>query len=101
MRLIHSCFVRNEEHCIASMLESVMPYVDDSYIIIDDRTTDRTEEIANDFGCHTKRIKFENFGKLNNTLMWWINDKADWSFGLAPDELITQELGNILRQLIN
>jgi len=50
-KLIHSCFVKDEEHCIAMMLESVLPYVEESYIVIDDRTIDSTEEIAKSYGC--------------------------------------------------
>lgn len=101
MKLIHSCFVKDEEHCIGMMLESILPYVEESYILIDDRTTDDTEKIAKSYGCYTKRVTFENFGKFKNTLMYWINNKADWSFGLAPDELITSDFGKELSRIIS
>jgi glycosyltransferase involved in cell wall biosynthesis len=83
------------------MLDSVLPYVDESYIIIDDRTTDNTEEIAKSYGCHTKHVKFENFGKFGNTLKKWISEKSDWYIGIAPDETIGPKLGEQLRPLIN
>jgi glycosyltransferase involved in cell wall biosynthesis len=100
MKLIHATVVKNEEHCIADMLETVLPYVDESYIMIDDRTTDKTEEIAKSYGCHTKHVKFENFAKMGNSLRLWINGKSDWYIGIAPDEKIMSDFGEMLKPLI-
>ena len=99
VKIVHSAFVRNEEHCIEKMLESILPYVDGSYILIDDRTTDNTQAIAERMGCITKPIKFENFSKTKNTLLKWLNDKTDFTMGLAPDETIGPELGIRLRPM--
>ena len=33
--------------------------------------------------------------------MYWIRDKADWSFGLAADELITPSFGYELKHIVN
>jgi glycosyltransferase involved in cell wall biosynthesis len=101
LKLIHATLVRNESHCIADMLETVLPYVDESYIMIDDRTTDNTEEIAKSYGCHTMPATFENFAKFGNTLRKWISGKSDWYIGIAPDEKIGPELGQVLKDLIN
>jgi glycosyltransferase involved in cell wall biosynthesis len=100
MKLIHATLVRNEEHCIADMLETVLPHVDESYIMIDDRTTDRTEEIARSYGCNIEYATFENFGKFGNTLRKWISGKSDWFIGIASDEKITKEFGEMLKPLI-
>lgn len=100
-KLIHATFVRNESHDIEMMLETVLPYVEDSYIMIDDRTTDNTKKLVEDMGCHTKLFKFENFGKAKNTLYQWIAGKSDWVFGLAPDEKIMPEFGENLLELLN
>lgn len=99
IKLIHSTFAKDESYCIANMLESVLPYVDESYILFDDRCNEETLKVVESFGCHIKMAKLENFGKFKNIQLEWINDKADWVFGLAPDETITEELGRRLRQL--
>ena len=98
-RVVHSAFVRDEAHCIDVMLKSILPYVDDSYLLIDDRTIDNTKEIAEDMGCNTKMVRFENFSKTKNTLLKWLNDKADFTMGLAPDETIEPKLGEQLRPM--
>lgn len=100
LKLIHATVVRNEEHCIENMLESVLPYVDESYVLVDDRTTDRTKEILEDYGCNIALGHFVNFSKFGNTLRKWISDKSDWYFGLAADETISSEFGQSLRPLI-
>jgi len=100
IKLIHTTLARDEAHCIGMMLESVLPYVDDSYILIDDRTTDETAKIAESFGCHIKEGRFENFGKFKNMSLKWISGKSDWLFGLAPDETITNDFGNKLVQIV-
>lgn len=101
LKLIHATLVRDEEHCIDRMLKSVLPYVDESYVMIDDRTTDRTEEIVRSYGCHIKYAKFENFAKFGNTLRKWISGKSDWYIGIAADETISEDFGEMLRPLIN
>jgi len=99
-KLISANFVKNEAHCIEKMLDSVQPYVDESYVIIDDTTTDNTKEIAESLGCKTKFFKFENFGKTWNTLLYWLKGKSDWTLFIAPDECITPEFGEKLAPLI-
>lgn len=100
-KLIHITFVKNEEHCIRNSLESVLPYVDDSYILIDDTTTDNTKYICDSMGCHTKYFKFENFGKAWNTLLCWVSGMGGWLFSIAPDERINKDFGEMLRPLFN
>ena len=92
-KLIHAVFVKNESHCISRMLDSVLPFVSESYIMIDDKTTDNTAEIVRSYGCHIKYYTFNNFGKAQNTMYAWVSGKSDWIFGLAPDETISKELG--------
>lgn len=100
-KLIHSVFVKNEAHCISNMLESILPYVGASYILVDDTTTDNTREIAKSHGCNVKDFKFENFGKAQNTLFSWVKDCSYWSFNMAPDETISKSFGENLLKLID
>ncbi len=99
-KLIHAIFVKDEEHCIDIMLDSVLPYVDESYIMIDDRTTDNTKKIVEARGCHTKMFTFNNFSKTKNTLLKWVNDKTDWIIGIAPDETVDPGFWKALRTLL-
>lgn len=98
--LIHATFVKDESHDIEMMLETILPYVDGSYVMIDDRTKDNTKELAEAMGCHTKLFRFENFGKTKNTLYDWVSGKSDWVFGLAPDEKITPDFGEELKVFV-
>jgi glycosyltransferase involved in cell wall biosynthesis len=98
--LVHGTFVKNEAHTIGKMLDSVLPYVKNSYILVDDTTTDDTVEIAQSYGCLVKTYKFENFGKAQNILLKWMNGSADWFFDLAPDETISPEFGEMLWALL-
>jgi glycosyltransferase involved in cell wall biosynthesis len=79
------------------MLKSICPYVDASYIMVDDRSADRTEEILLDYGCSIRKFSFENFSKVQNGLLKWAAASGDWAFRLPPDELITPEYGEKLR----
>jgi len=100
-KLIHAIFVKDEAHCINNMLDTVLPFVDESYIMIDDRTTDNTKELVEARGCNTMLFKFNNFAKTKNTLLNWVNDKTDWLIGIAPDETISDGFGLMLRELID
>lgn len=99
-KLIHATLVRDEEHCIENMLKSVLPHVEESYVMIDDRTSDRTEEILKDYGCNIMWAKFENFAKFGNTLKKWISNKSDWYIGIAADETINPDFGELLHKII-
>ena len=101
LKIISANFVKDEAHCIDRMFDSVLPYVDESYVIIDDRTTDNTKEICEARGCNTKYFKFENFGKTWNTLLDWVSGKGDWIIFISPDETIDPMFGESLLPLAN
>lgn len=100
VKLIHYTFARNEAHCVGRMLDSVLRFVSESYIIVDDRTTDETVKIIEEHGGHYKYFKFFNFGKTQNTVLEWLSGKSDWVFGLAPDELILSDFGAAMVELV-
>jgi hypothetical protein len=99
MRIISGNFVKNEAHCIETMLDSVQPYVDESYVLVDRETTDDTFEICKRRGCHVDYFDFENFSKVWNTLFYWMKGKSEWSIFIAPDETIAPELGKMLKPM--
>jgi len=100
MRLSMVSFVKNEEHCIEFMLKSIMPFVDAGYILIDDLTTDRTEEICKDYGCEIRKFAFANFGKLRNTSLAWMKEVSDWHILLGGDEIFDSKSGPLLRNKV-
>ena len=101
MRLALSSFLHNEEHCVEYMLKNTLPFVDGAYILIDDRTGDKTEEICLDYGCEVKHFKFENFGKLRNMSMAWLKETSDWHLLLGGDEILDLSSGPLLRDIIS
>jgi hypothetical protein len=98
-KIISANFVKNEAHCIEMMLDSVQPYVSESYVLIDRATTDNTKEICEARGCITGYFDFENFGKVWNTLLYEIKGKSDWTIFIAPDETINPDFGEMLYPL--
>jgi len=99
-KLISANFMKNEAHCVNMMLDSVLPYVAESYVIIDDTTTDNTKEICDARGCHTKLFTFKNFGRTWNNLLNWISGKSDWTIFIAPDENIDPDFGEHILKII-
>ena len=100
-RLVHISFARDEDYCIESMLQSILPYVEASYVMLDDRSSDKTEDILIDYGCNVQKFTFENFGKDQNRLLKWAADEGDWAFRLPPDEIITPEYGEKLLSTVS
>jgi glycosyltransferase involved in cell wall biosynthesis len=79
-------------------LESIVPYVDESLILIDDRTTDATREIAQEYGCRTLDFRFENFAKARNKMIFECS--GDWVFSLDLDEWISIDFVQKAKSLI-
>jgi len=101
IKVISANFVKNEAHCIERMLDGVQPYVSESYVLIDRETTDNTKEICEARGCIVDYFDFENFSKVWNQLLYWVNDKSDWTVFIAPDETIDKNFGEMLVPLAN
>lgn len=99
-KLISANFMKNEAHCVKMMLDSVQPYVEESYVLIDDTTTDNTKAICESHGCITKEFKFENFAKTWNILFNWVSGKGDWVLLIAPDETIDPSFGEGVLNLV-
>jgi glycosyltransferase involved in cell wall biosynthesis len=81
------------------MLESVLPHVDSSYVLVDDRTTDETISVCERMGCRVALHTFENCGKSENRLLKRVAPGADWMFLLFADETASPRLGARLRWL--
>src|SRR3990167_2475987 len=90
---------RNEEENIGRCLASVKDIADE-IIIMDEFSTDRTEEIAKSYGAKVFKVKHEPiFHKTKQKAL----EKAtgDWILQLDSDEEVTPALGNEILSTIN
>lgn len=80
--------VKNEERCLARCLESVKPWVDEM-IVLDTGSTDRTKEIAREFGATVYERRWTNdFAAARNAAL--AKSDADWNLVLDADEWIVE-----------
>jgi tetratricopeptide (TPR) repeat protein len=90
--------VKNEEKFLEGCLESVRDWVDE-IVIVDTGSTDRTQEIAQQFGAKVSRFEWcDDFSAARNYSL----DQAtgDWALWLDADERLTAESGRAMRALI-
>ena len=87
--------VRDEETLLPTLLEQVKPYVSEMVIVVDDRTTDRTEQIAKAYGAQVYRYRLDHdFAKARNYGLGMVS--APWVLWLDADELLSPELAEWL-----
>ena len=88
-----SQIVKNEEHVITRMLNSIKPIVD--YLtFVDTGSTDKTIETIknwakeNDIPCDVYEREFDNFENCRNYAMEMAKGKTDYCFWLDADEVL-------------
>ncbi len=90
---------KNEEVNLPDCLESVKGFAK-RCVVIDSGSTDRTENIANEFGADFYYHPFENYARQFN----WGLDNTDiatrWTFRLDADERLTPALCDELSKLM-
>jgi glycosyltransferase involved in cell wall biosynthesis len=89
----------NEEKHIARTLQSLHGVIEDIVVVIDDKTTDKTEEIAQRLGAKTIQKKFENYGEQKQFAVEQTN--GSWVLNIDADEAIDDVLKSELLQLKN
>jgi len=90
--------VKNEEDNLARCLKSVKSIADE-IIVFDDGSTDDTIAIANKFGA--KVTKYQRKGNFHETKQQAINAAScTWVLQLDADEVVTQELANEIKEVI-
>jgi glycosyltransferase involved in cell wall biosynthesis len=80
----------NEENNLPSCLESVS-WSDDIHVL-DSYSSDRTVEIARNYGAHIWFRKFDSFAQHQNWALSNITFKHPWIFYLDADERVTSKL---------
>lgn len=81
---------KNEELNLEECLKSIR-FCDDIWIL-DSGSTDRTLEIAKNYGCHILARPFDNFGNQRNYAIDTADFKYQWVFDLDADERFTGPL---------
>ena len=87
---------RNEEANLARTLQSVRWA--DEIVVLDCGSTDRTEEIADQFGAKFFVEQWRGFGAQKNAAI--ARCSGDWVLSLDADEEISAELGGEIRRLL-
>jgi glycosyltransferase involved in cell wall biosynthesis len=84
-RLSVCMITRNEEDWLRHALKSVLPIADE-LIVADSKSTDKTQEIAKEYGCNVTEIEFDNFAQARNVSL----DRAtgDWVLWMDADEYL-------------
>ncbi|UFH53089.1 glycosyltransferase family 2 protein [Spirosoma sp. KNUC1025] len=90
---------KNEELDLPMCLESVA-WSDDVHVL-DSGSTDRTVELAYEYGTKVWHNAFESFGKQRNFALDHINTKYDWILFLDADEVVTDEFRTAILKATN
>ena len=90
--------VKNEEACLPQVLESVQPVVDEM-VILDTGSSDRTIDIATDYGARVYHFQWCNdFSAARNDALRYVRGK--WVLVLDADEVLTPEIIPEIQQAI-
>ena len=91
--------VKNEESYLPQALNSVKDVVDEM-VILDTGSTDRTVEIAKEYGARVYQFKWCNdFSAARNEALKYVQGK--WVLVLDADEVLTQSIAAELKQVIH
>ena len=88
----------NEEYNLPGAIESVKDWAEEMFIV-DSCSTDRTVDIALEHGVQIVQRPFTNFGDQWNFALERLPIKTPWTMKLDPDERVTPELIDEMREL--
>jgi len=90
----------NEEFHLPGVLENIQGWAEEIFIV-DSCSTDRTVDIALQYGVKIVQRKFTNFGDQWNFALKSLPIKTPWTFKLDPDERLTDELKEEIRTIVS
>ena len=99
MSTISACMiVRDEEELLPACLESIKELVDE-IILVDTGSTDKTKEIAEEYGAKIYDLKWDNdFSSARNFAM--SKATSDWVFTVDADERVEQKDIPVLKKML-
>lgn len=89
----------NEEYHLPSVLNNVKDWAEE-IVVVDSLSTDKTIDIALEYGVNIIQRPFTNFGDQWNFALEKLPIKTEWTFKLDPDERLTDALKDEIRALI-
>lgn len=91
--------VRDNETIIHDALSSIQPWVDEM-IVVDTGSQDRTVELAEALGAQVYHFPWcDDFSAARNESLKYAS--GDWIFWMDSDDIINEEQGRNLRELVN
>jgi glycosyltransferase involved in cell wall biosynthesis len=90
---------KNEESDLPGCLESVS-WSDDVFVF-DSFSTDRTAEIAREFGVNLVQRKFDGYSRQRNAALDGLPFRHDWIFILDADERPTPALAEEMQRMVS
>jgi glycosyltransferase involved in cell wall biosynthesis len=96
-RITAAVLARDNQNDIGPCLESVA-WADERLVILDDRSADRTEEIARTMGARVVHHPFRNFAEQRDVGLRHAG--GDWLFYIDTDERATPALGEEIRRVV-
>src|SRR5690606_8547859 len=90
---------KNEEKDLPMALKSVA-WSNDVHIL-DSGSTDRTLDIAKEFGAHVSVNSFKSFGQQRNYALDHLEIKNNWILFLDADEVVTDKFKIAILDAIN
>ncbi|BAZ06829.1 glycosyltransferase [Calothrix sp. NIES-3974] len=98
MKLSLCMIVKNEETALPGCLQSVVDTVDE-IVILDTGSTDKTVEIANQFGAQVYHFPWcDDFSAARNQALEYVS--GDWVLVLDADETLVPRMGEKIREAI-
>jgi len=97
VKLAVTLIARDEAHRIGKCLER-LGWVDEIVVVVDDRTTDKTAEIARRFTEHVHVRPFSSYSQQRQ----WADDQCvcEWVLWVDCDELVSTELAREIRAVL-
>ena len=95
--LTAAIIARDEEHHLGACLDS-LAWAGDRLVVLDDRTTDRSTDVARSRGVRVVHHRFRNFPTVRNEALSLVSTR--WVFFVDADERSTSSLAAEIRSVI-
>lgn len=99
MKLSAIIIAKDEEKNIGRCIDSMSGCIDETVVFVDDRTKDRTAEIAVSKGAVCEVSQWEGYSKTKENLLKKTSN--DWVLWIDADEALTPELAEELKKFKN